>query len=123
MLVNIGGAIGPFLAGPVRENLGIAYVLVMSSATTFLLLVSTLLFFKEPERPADAPPSPSMAKVLENMVMVFTNGKFIAFLVVFSGFWIMFWQIFYAIPFYVRDVLKFERFEWMDIMPNRSVAV
>ena len=38
MLVNIGGAVGPLLAVPVRENLGIAYVLVMSSATTFLLL-------------------------------------------------------------------------------------
>ena len=39
-LVNIGGAIGPLLAVPVRENVGIAYVLMMSSATSFLLLVS-----------------------------------------------------------------------------------
>ena len=63
-LVNIGGAIGPLLALPVRENLGIAYVLVMSSLTTFLLLVATLLFFREPPRPADAPPATSMGKVL-----------------------------------------------------------
>ncbi len=40
MLVNIGGAVGPFLATPVRENLGIAWVLVMSSAVSVLLVVS-----------------------------------------------------------------------------------
>ncbi len=33
-LVNLGGAIGPILALQVRENLGIAYVLVMSSLTS-----------------------------------------------------------------------------------------
>ena len=56
-LVNIGGAVGPMLALPVRENLGIAYVLVMSSLTSLAAgLVGTLLFFKEPPRPADAPP-------------------------------------------------------------------
>jgi proton-dependent oligopeptide transporter, POT family len=114
MLVNIGGAIGPMLALQVRENLGIAWVLVMSSATSFVLLIATLLFFSEPERPADAPPATSMRKVLADMVKVFGNLRFMAFLVIFSGFWVMFWQIFYSLPFYVRDVLKFERFEIIE---------
>ena len=106
MLVNIGGAIGPFLAVPVRESLGISYVLVMSSAVSLLLLVGTLLFFKEPPRPADAPEPTSFQKVLADMVKVFANARFITFLVIFSGFWVMFWQIFYSLPFYVRDVLQ-----------------
>jgi MFS family permease len=37
-----------------------------------------------------------------------------AFLVVFSGFWIMFWQVFYALPFYVTDILKIARFELLE---------
>jgi POT family proton-dependent oligopeptide transporter len=113
-LVNLGGAIGPLLAPLVRESLGIAYVLVVSSITCLLLALGTLLFFKEPPRPADAPPPKSMGAVLRDMVMVFGNLKFMSFLIIFSGFWIMFWQIFYSLPFYVRDVLHFEKFEWIE---------
>ena len=36
------------------------------------------------------------------------------FLVIFSGFWLMFWHIFYALPFYVKDVLHYERFELIE---------
>jgi dipeptide/tripeptide permease len=116
MLVNIGGAVGPMLAVPVRENVGIAYVLVMSSATTFLLLVATLIFFKEPERPADSPPPAPMGKIVADMFKVFANARFMTFLVIFSGFWAMFWQVFYALPFYVRDVLQFPRFELIEVV-------
>jgi proton-dependent oligopeptide transporter, POT family len=87
MLVNIGGAVGPLLAVPVREHLGIAYVLMMSSGVTFLLLVATLVFFREPARPADLPPATSMMKVLADMGRVLGNIRFLAFLVIFSGFW------------------------------------
>jgi len=114
MLVNIGGAIGPMLALQVRQNLGIEYVLVMSSITSGLLLVGTLLFFREPEKDPDEKPPTSMTRVLRDMLLVFRNGRFIAFLVIFSGFWIMFWQIFYSLPFYLLHVLKFERFELIE---------
>jgi POT family proton-dependent oligopeptide transporter len=63
-LVNIGGAVGPMLAMLVRRNVGISYVLVMSSLTTLALVLGTLFLYKEPPRPADAPPPTSMAKVL-----------------------------------------------------------
>jgi dipeptide/tripeptide permease len=113
-LVNLGGAIGPLLAVMVREHLGIAYVLVMSSLTTFVLLIATLVFFREPARPADLAPSKSMASVVGDMLKVFSNGRFMTFLIIFSGFWVMFWQIFYSLPFYVRDVLHFSRFEVIE---------
>lgn len=114
MLVNLGGAIGPILAMQVRENLGIAYVLVMSSITSFLLIIATLLFFQEPPQPKDAGPARSMGKVVADMFLVFTDLRFMSFLVIFSGFWIMFWQIFYSLPFYVRDYLKYGRFEIIE---------
>jgi len=114
MLVNIGGAVGPLLAVPVREHVGIAYVLMMSSATTCVLLVGTLLFFKEPVRPADLAPVKSMGRVVADMARVFGDLRFMGFLVIFSGFWVMFWQIFYSLPFYVRDVLHYPRFEVIE---------
>ncbi len=123
MLVNIGGAIGPLLAVPVREHIGIAYVLMMSSATTFLLLVATLLFFKEPKRPADLAPVKSMGRVVADMGRVFGDARFMAFLVIFSGFWVMFWQIFYSLPFYVRDVLHYSRFEVIETVDAWTIIL
>ncbi|HKQ97587.1 MAG TPA: MFS transporter, partial [Candidatus Polarisedimenticolia bacterium] len=58
-LVNLGGAIGPILALPVRENLGIEYVLVVSAIVSFANLVATLLFFEEPKAAAPAGGAPA----------------------------------------------------------------
>jgi len=122
-LVNFGGAIGPMLALLVRQNLGIAYVLVMSSLTSFALVFGTLAFYKEPPRPADAPEARSMARVLADMLTVFGNARFMAFLVIFSGFWAMFWHIFYALPFYVRDYLKVESFELFETVDAWTIIL
>lgn len=122
-LVNLGGALGPLLGLQVREGLGIEYVLVMSSATSVFNLLGTLVFFREPEgRPEDAPLR-SVSQVLKDMALVFANLRFMAFLVIFSGFWIMFWQIFYSLPFYLRDVLRFERFELIETVYATAIIV
>lgn len=120
-LVNLGGALGPILALYVREGLGIEYVLVMSSITSVLLLLGTLVFFREP--PGAPETVRTLPRVLADMVLVFKNLRFIGFLVIFSGFWIMFWQIFYLLPFYVRDVLGFPRFELIETIDAATIIV
>lgn len=112
-LVNLGGAIGPLLAMVVREDLGIEFVLIMSSITSFLLLIGTILFFKEPgETSLDE--VRTFGKVFKNMLLVFKNARFMTFLIIYSGFWLMFWQIFYLVPQYGTDVLNFHRFEILE---------
>jgi proton-dependent oligopeptide transporter, POT family len=122
-LVNIGGAVGPMLGMLVRENVGISYVLVMSSLTSLALVLGTLLFYREPPAPADAPAARSMGKVLQDMLTVFRNLRFMTFLFIFSGFWAMFWHIFYALPFYVRDYLGFERFEIIETVDAWTIIL
>ena len=122
-LVNIGGAVGPFIALAVRENVGISYVLVVSSLTSVVLFACTALFYEEPPRAADAPPARSMAKVLADMLLVFGNLRFMLFLVIFSGFWAMFWHVFYALPFYVKDFLKYPRFEVIETVDAMTIIV
>ena len=122
-LVNIGGAVGPFIALAVRENLGISYVLVVSSLTCLLLLIATALFYEEPEKPANAPPPNSMGRVVADMALVFGNLRFMLFLVIFSGFWAMFWHIFYALPFYVKDYLHFEKFEIIETVDAWTIIL
>jgi len=119
-LVNLGGAIGPILALSIRENLGIEYVLIMSSITSLFLLIGTFLFFKEPEEIAG---DRTFAKVFRDMAMVFSNFRFISFLVIYSGFWLMFWQIFYLVPFYGTDVLGFEEFEILEAVDAACILL
>lgn len=111
-LGNIGGAIGPLLAFQIREGLGIEFVLVMSAITSFFLFVAAWIFFKEPT-PQEPMVQRTFGKVFSDMLLVFGNIRFISFLVIFSGFWIMFWQIYYLLPFYSTDVLGYNNFEFL----------
>ncbi len=122
-LVNLGGAVGPLIAVAVRQSAGISYVLVVSSLTSLVLLLATALFYREPPRPSDAPQARSLGKVFADMLLVFGNLRFMAFLVIFSGFWAMFWHVFYALPFYVKDYLKFERFEIIETVDAWTIIL
>ena len=122
-LVNFGGAIGPILALTVRETFGIEFVLLMSSLTSFLLLLGTFFFFREPRAEESSESKRTLARVFRDMLLVFGNVRFISFLVIFSGFWIMFWQIFYSFPFYVIEALKFERFELLETVDAWTIII
>lgn len=122
-LVNFGGAIGPIVAMEVRQDWGIEYVLVMSSITSFLMLIGTFIFFREPGAGNEPEEKRTFSRVFRDMVTVFGNGRFISFLVIFSGFWIMFWQIFYSLPFYAKHVLNFERFELLETVDAWCIIV
>jgi proton-dependent oligopeptide transporter, POT family len=122
-LVNLGGAIGPIIALTVRQDWGIEYVLVMSSFTSLLLLVGTFFFFREPAATVSIGEQRTFGKVFRDMLLVFTNIRFITFLIVFSGFWIMFWPIFYLLPFYATDVLHFEQFEILETVDAWCIII
>jgi len=119
-LVNVGGWLGPVLASQVRVSLGIAQVLLGASLTSLVLFVATLVFFREPDGVPEAERR-TLGKVLRDAALVFGNGRFIGFLVIFTGFWVMFWQVYDLFPFYLRDVLKVERFELIASLESFSV--
>jgi len=100
-LVNIGGTLGPIVAFLVRRSLGIENVFRVSALFVFLMFFATLLFYKEPSRSAGQS-VPTIAAALRNMLVVLTNVPFVAFLLIFSGFWIIFWQEFISLPLFLR---------------------
>jgi len=112
-LVNFGGAVGPVLAYFIRTDLGIEWVLIVSSITCFLLFIGTFMFFREPDAEVTADKR-TFGKVFSDMILVFSDKKFMLFLLIFSAFWVMFWQIFYLIPSYAKSILQFEQFEFLE---------
>jgi POT family proton-dependent oligopeptide transporter len=103
-LVNVGGTLGPFMAFLVRRTIGIENVFRVAALSVFLMFFAVLLFFREPTRSGEQAVS-SVAQALENFLLVLRNGRFMLFLVIFSGFWVVFWQEFIALPLFVRGYI------------------
>jgi proton-dependent oligopeptide transporter, POT family len=100
-LVNIGGTLGPIIAFLVRRSLGIENVFRVSAVFVFLMSFATLAFYKEPTRGGEQS-VPTITAALRNMLVVLSNLQFVAFLLIFSGFWIIFWQEFISLPLFLR---------------------
>jgi dipeptide/tripeptide permease len=104
-VVNIGAAIGPVAASLVRTSVGVENVFLVSAALTFAMAIVTLLFYKEPGR-SNEPQTASIAVAFRNLVRVLGNGRFVVFLLIFSGFWVTFWQQYMSLPIFVRDYVN-----------------
>ncbi len=104
-LVNIGGALGPFVASWVHKNLSVENVFRVSAFSVFVMFFAVLLFFREPRKSGDVA-TESLSVTLRNFLKVLGNPKFMLFLLIFSGYWIVYWQEFVTLPIYVHDYVN-----------------
>jgi dipeptide/tripeptide permease len=104
-LVNIGGALGPWLAGIINEHLRTAVVFRMAALSVLLMFFLVLALFKEPRRSGEAKTA-SIDETVRNFAKVLGNPKFMIFLLIFSGYWIVYWQEFITLPLYVHDYIN-----------------
>jgi proton-dependent oligopeptide transporter, POT family len=104
-MVNIGGAAGPYIASWAHRHLGVENVFRVAAASVFAMFFGVLLFFREPKRPGDGP-SPSIAETLRNFLTVLSNPKFMSFLLIFTGYWIVFWQQYITLPGYIHGYIS-----------------
>jgi proton-dependent oligopeptide transporter, POT family len=116
-LVNVGSTLGPYLASWVRRTRGVNIswrpgvvlfhlggstesVFRLAALSVFLMLFLVLFLFREPRRAGDQPAA-SLAQVGRNFLTVLSNPRFMLFLLIFTGYWIVFWQEFIALPLYI----------------------
>jgi len=103
-LVNIGSFLGPFLAGWIHSRMRVENVFRLAALSVFVMFFGVLIFFREPKR-ADEQATTSIGQVARNFFTVLGNGKFVLFLLIFSGYWIVFWQQYLILPIYVHDYI------------------
>jgi POT family proton-dependent oligopeptide transporter len=106
-LVNIGGAIGPFMAFLVRKQMGwgVENVFRVGSLSVFLMFWVTLFFYREPRRSGEEKVT-SVLTAIKNMFVVLANLRFVIFLVIFSGFFVIFWQQYISMPLFIRKFVN-----------------
>ncbi|HMD31929.1 MAG TPA: MFS transporter [Candidatus Acidoferrales bacterium] len=101
-LVNIGGAAGPLIAGEVHRRYGVDAVFRVSALSVLLMFFLILFAFREPPRQKGTS-VPTAGQALANMLLVLRNWRFALFLFIFSGYWVMFYAYFVAMPAYIAN--------------------
>lgn len=74
-------------------------VFFLSAASTGLMILPALAAYIEPPRPQS---SKSVAVVLKDAALVLTDFRFILMIVIYSGFWIMYFQMFDTVLWYLK---------------------
>jgi len=104
-MVNIGSFMGPFLAGWIHSHMPVESVFRLAALSVLVMFFGVLIFFREPRR-TDGQQTPSLLQVLHNLVTVLSNFRFVLFLLIFSGYWIVFWQQYLILPIYIHDYVN-----------------
>ena len=104
-LVNIGGAAGPYVASWVHQHMRVENVFRVAALSVFVMFFAVLLFFKEPRRSGEAQ-TVSLGQAARNFGTVISNPRFMIFLLIFSGYWIVYWQEFIILPLYIHDYIN-----------------
>ncbi|MCK7596718.1 MFS transporter [Microbulbifer sp. CAU 1566] len=104
-MINVGGFVGPIVAGLVK---GISWDWVFSVAACWIAVnFLLLLFYREPRiadyTPASQSRSRSDQSVFSDIAQVLKNRRFVVYLLLMSGFWACYNQLFLTLPLYLRD--------------------
>ncbi len=108
-VVNIGGFIGPIICGYLRllewkyAFFAAAAIIVVNVAITGLLLKD---YAKEVQKAEAAPAKGPFQVFGEAFATLFLDLRFVVFLVIFSGFWFMFMQLFDQLSVFID--------QWVD---------
>ncbi len=104
--INLGAFIFPLILVPYLKSISWSYIFVMASIATGSLLLLNLFVYKEPSKPAN---TKSLLTILKEIVLVFKDFRFILMIVIYSGFWILYFQMFDSVLWYLN--------EFMDMTP------
>jgi dipeptide/tripeptide permease len=102
--INFGAFLFPLILVPYLKNtFGWHSVMIASAVFTAGMLIPTILFYKEPPRPAS---SKNLLTVFKEMIFVLKDFRFVILIVIYSGFWILYFQMFDSVLWYVKDYVN-----------------
>jgi dipeptide/tripeptide permease len=100
-MINLGAFLAPLVVS-VLKGFSWRYVFTASAAYTGLMLLPAALLYREPPRPANAK---RLGEVLRGAAEVLGDARFMLMIVVYSGFWILYFQNFGSVLWYLRDFI------------------
>lgn len=98
--INLGAFLFPLLLVPYLKSLGWNYILLMAAFGTGWLLFLNFFVFREPARPQS---QKNLVQVFADMLLVLKDYKFILTIVIYSGFWILYFQMYDSVLWFLKE--------------------
>ena len=109
--INLGAFIFPLLLVPYLKSIGWSYIFIMAAVGTGSMLLLNIFVYREPARQQNTKP---LAEVFKDIILVLKDYRFLLMIFIYSGFWIMYFQMFDTVLWYLKD--------YVDMAPvNKAV--
>lgn len=109
--INLGAFIFPLILVPYLKSISWSLIFVMAAIGTGWLIFLNLFAYKEPDKPET---SKKVLDALKGILLVLKDFRFIIMIVIYSGFWILYFQMFDTVLWYLKD--------YMDMTPVNNLV-
>jgi proton-dependent oligopeptide transporter, POT family len=109
--INLGAFLFPLFLIPYLKEISWSYIFIMAAVGTGSMLILNLFVYKEPPRPSSSKP---LSQVLKDIALVLKDYRFVLMIVIYSGFWILYFQMFDTVLWYLKD--------YIDMTPVNQVV-
>jgi proton-dependent oligopeptide transporter, POT family len=100
--INLGAFIFPLILVPYLKGIGWSYIFIMAAVGTGSMLLLNIFGYREPARPASTKP---LIEVFRGIFEVLKDFRFLLMIFIYSGFWIMYFQMFDTVLWYLKEHL------------------
>ena len=99
--INLGAVLGPLFAIWIK-GFDWRYIFFSSAVWCFLMFIPTVFVYKDPDRPESTKP---ISQVMKEALLVLSDSRFMLLIVIYSCFWILYFQMFVSVLWYMVDFI------------------
>jgi len=103
--INLGAFLFPMFIVPYLKSMDWSYVMIASGICTSFMILPTIFLYREPQREQHEkkPLGQILSEIGQKIWIVFKDWRFILFVFIYSWFWILYFQMFDSVLWYMKD--------------------
>ncbi len=109
--INLGAFLFPLILIPYLKSYSYSYIFYMAAINGLIMMLINIFIYKEPIREKS---TKSLVKVFSDMILVLKDWKFILMIVLYSLFWVLYFQMYGTVLWYVKD--------YVDMTPLNNIV-
>lgn len=98
--INLGAFLFPLILVPWLKSISWSYIFFMAAIATGSMILLNAIVYREPEGQRNRKP---LLQVFTEMLSVLKDYRFILMIVIYSGFWIMYFQVYDSVLWYLTE--------------------
>jgi len=115
--INLGAFLFPLVFIPYLKSISYHYIFFMAAIGTGWLIFLNFFAYREPDRLQKSKP---LRQVFAEMFTVLRDYRFILMIVIYSGFWIMYFQVYDSVLWYLKEKVDMSGF---NHLVNKGLAL